>query len=163
MKAHLPAIVIGVGLGGFFDGIVPHQLLQWHHLASNVVPPDSVEGLELNYFLDGLFHQAIWLVTLAGVVLLYRELVGHPSAAHPRPSLAGGILIGFGAFNVADSIAFHWLLDLHNIRPGPDWLMYDLAYFGWGVAMVGAGSWRLARVSRSARRGPGPGASHRAS
>lgn len=24
-------ILFGLGLGGFFDGIVLHQILQWHH------------------------------------------------------------------------------------------------------------------------------------
>jgi uncharacterized membrane protein len=24
-------IFLGLGLGGFFDGIVLHQILQWHH------------------------------------------------------------------------------------------------------------------------------------
>jgi uncharacterized membrane protein len=27
-------IVLGFGLGGFFDGIILHQVLQWHHLLS---------------------------------------------------------------------------------------------------------------------------------
>ncbi|TIP73091.1 MAG: DUF2243 domain-containing protein, partial [Mesorhizobium sp.] len=27
-------ILLGLGLGGFFDGIVLHQLLQWHHMAT---------------------------------------------------------------------------------------------------------------------------------
>ncbi len=30
----LPGIVLGVGLGGFFDGILLHQLLQWINLSS---------------------------------------------------------------------------------------------------------------------------------
>ncbi|MFH9118580.1 DUF2243 domain-containing protein [Streptomyces globisporus] len=28
----LPGIILGVGLGGFVDGILLHQLLQWHHM-----------------------------------------------------------------------------------------------------------------------------------
>lgn len=27
-------VLLGVGLGGFFDGIVLHQILQWHHTCS---------------------------------------------------------------------------------------------------------------------------------
>jgi Predicted membrane protein (DUF2243) len=27
-----PGILLGVGLGGFVDGIVLHQILQWHHM-----------------------------------------------------------------------------------------------------------------------------------
>lgn len=28
--------MLGFGLGGFFDGILLHQLLQWHHLLSGL-------------------------------------------------------------------------------------------------------------------------------
>ncbi len=31
----LPGIVLGVGLGGFVDGILLHQLLQWHHMLTS--------------------------------------------------------------------------------------------------------------------------------
>ena len=27
-----PAFLMGIGLGGFIDGIVLHQILQWHHM-----------------------------------------------------------------------------------------------------------------------------------
>jgi uncharacterized membrane protein len=142
-RAYVPSVAIGLGIGGFFDGIVLHQVLQWHHLASNVIPPDTLDGLQANTFWDGVFHQAMWLVTVAGIGLLYLQLANPPR--EPRPSLLGGALVGFGAFNVADSVVFHWLLGLHNIRPGPDWLVYDVGYFGWGVGMVALGAWLLRR------------------
>ena len=42
-------IFFGLGLGGFFDGIVLHQLLQWHHLVTAAgYPPDSLENLKAN-------------------------------------------------------------------------------------------------------------------
>jgi uncharacterized membrane protein len=145
-RGHLPGVVIGLGLGGFFDGIVLHQLLQWHHLVSNRIPPDTLPGLEQNTFFDGVFHQAMWLVTIAGVVLLYRRLAYGSAAA--SSGLLGGVLIGFGVFNVIDSIVFHWLLGLHNIRPGVDWLVYDAAFFCWGLAMVVAGAWLIRRRGR---------------
>src|SRR5215203_241764 len=58
------AILLGVGLGGFFDGIVLHQILQWHHLVSTPAPPDTLANLELNTLFDGLFHGATWVVTV---------------------------------------------------------------------------------------------------
>lgn len=30
------AVLRGAALGGFFNGILLHQILQWHHLLSNV-------------------------------------------------------------------------------------------------------------------------------
>ena len=141
-RSLVPSVVIGFGVGGFFDGIVLHQVLQWHHLVSERVPSDTVAGLQANTFADGLFHQAMWVVTLVGVFLLYTRPT-HPTRPGPR-TLVGGILIGFGLFNVADEIVFHALLELHHIRPGPDYLLYDLAFTACGIGMLALG-WRLAR------------------
>ena len=38
-------ILFGLGLGGFFDGIILHQVLQWHHmLTSDGYPADSLHN-----------------------------------------------------------------------------------------------------------------------
>ena len=56
-----PGFLFGLGLGGFIDGIVFHQVLQWHHMLtgdSGGEPSDTVAGLEANTLADGLFHLA---------------------------------------------------------------------------------------------------------
>jgi uncharacterized membrane protein len=48
---HFPVsagVFFGLGLGDFFDGIVLHQLLQWHHMLSNWFPVNTIENLEVN-------------------------------------------------------------------------------------------------------------------
>ena len=51
-------LLFGIGLGGFFDGIVLHQVLQWHNMVTSAgYPPDSVANLEFNTLLDGLFSR----------------------------------------------------------------------------------------------------------
>ncbi|HEV2921254.1 MAG TPA: DUF2243 domain-containing protein [Actinomycetota bacterium] len=30
----LPSLLLGIGFGGFIDGIVLHQILPWHHMLS---------------------------------------------------------------------------------------------------------------------------------
>ncbi|MBA2622097.1 MAG: DUF2243 domain-containing protein [Chthoniobacterales bacterium] len=35
-----------IGLGGFFDGILFHQLLQIHNMLSAIRPPTSVPNIE---------------------------------------------------------------------------------------------------------------------
>ena len=66
-------ILFGLGLGGFFDGIVLHQVLQWHHMATNAgYPPDSVENLKLNTLLDGLFHASTYIFVVVGLIMLWR-------------------------------------------------------------------------------------------
>ena len=146
-RSLLPPIVIGFGVGGFFDGIVLHQVLQWHHVVSTKVPPSDLPALQLNTLADGIFHGSMWLITVLGIVLLTRELGAQRQPGAVRRVIAAG-LIGFGAFNVTDEIVFHALLDLHHIRHGPDYLLWDLAFAAWGVAMIAIG-WRLLRQERT--------------
>lgn len=50
-------------LGRFFDGIMLHQILQWHHPFSAYYPPTTLGNLELNILGDGFFHAATYLST----------------------------------------------------------------------------------------------------
>jgi Predicted membrane protein (DUF2243) len=54
------AFIMGLGLGGFIDGIVLHQILQWHHMLTDTGdhPSNTVAGLEANTLADGFFHLA---------------------------------------------------------------------------------------------------------
>ena len=65
-------VLLGIGFGGFVDGIVLHQILQWHHMLTSTGdhPATTVAGLETNTVWDGLFHVAAWLAAFAGVWLL---------------------------------------------------------------------------------------------
>ena len=132
------AVLLGIGLGGFFDGIVLHQILQWHHMTSTPLPPTSQENLEANTLADGLFHAATWIVTVTGVLVL---LNADREQANGRRRFAGGLLIGWGLFNVVEGVVDHHLLNLHHVRPGPDELLYDLAFLVWGAAMLAIGLW----------------------
>jgi len=64
-------ILLGLGLVGFVDGIL-HQILQWHHMLSSVRPAHTVSDLELNMVWDGLFDASTWVLTVVGLVLLWR-------------------------------------------------------------------------------------------
>jgi len=137
------AVVLGLGLGGLFDGIVLHQILQWHHMVSTPTPPTNLESLELNTIGDGLFHAATWIITVVGVFLLMASNgARHEPGATKR--FIGGMLIGWGLFNVVEGIIDHHLLNLHHVRPGPDQLLYDVAFLAWGAAMLVIG-WLLTR------------------
>lgn len=133
----MPAILLGIGLGGFFDGIVLHQVLQWHHLLSAHTPPDSIANLELNTLADGLFHAATWIITVIGVVALWSSMRHGAHLSGRR--LVGGMLAGWGGFNVVEGLVNHQLLGLHHVRPGPDQLLYDVGFLVWGAAMAAVG------------------------
>jgi uncharacterized membrane protein len=80
-------ILFGLGLGGFFDGIVLHQMLQWHHMLTSAgYPPDSVENLKVNTFWDGVFHAATYVFTGLGLVVLWRATPGPATSVGPASS-----------------------------------------------------------------------------
>jgi uncharacterized membrane protein len=140
-------VLLGVGLGGFVDGIVLHQILQWHHLVSEPYPPDTLENLRLNTLLDGLFHAFTWGMTAVGLVLLWRASKKAVSAWSSR-LLVGSLAIGWGLFNLVEGVIDHHLLGIHHVRPGPNQLSWDLAFLAFGVVLA-VGGWVFARSSRS--------------
>ena len=133
-------MLLGLGLGGFFDGIVLHQILQWHHMVSTPAPPDTLANLELNTLGDGMFHAATWIVTVAGVVVLMSSNGARHEEGAMR-TLIGGALVGWGLFNVVEGLIDHHVLSMHHVRPGPDEFIYDVAFLAWGLTMLAGGTW----------------------
>jgi uncharacterized membrane protein len=134
-------LLLGLGLGGFFDGIVFHQLLQWHHMLSSWYPITTIQNLELNTFWDGVFHSGTYLFVLAGLFIQWRfaRLSHFPWSIG---DLVATTLIGFGSFNVIEGIIDHQVLGLHHVRetaPRGEWLFWDFCFVAWGGAMVAVG------------------------
>jgi uncharacterized membrane protein len=78
-------ILFGLGLGGFFDGIVLHQILQWHHMLTSAGhPPDSVENLKFNTLWDGIFHASTYVFVVAGLAVLWRSAHRRICAGQPN-------------------------------------------------------------------------------
>ncbi|MFC4638168.1 DUF2243 domain-containing protein [Deinococcus hohokamensis] len=128
-------VLLGLGLGGFFDGIVLHQILQWHHLLSARELPVTLDALKLNTLFDGLFHALTYVLTVAGVLLVWQGR-GESGQPRPWPVFAGTLLLGWGLFNVVEGLINHQLLGLHHVRPGPHQLAYDLGFLAWGAVMI---------------------------
>lgn len=148
-------ILFGLGLGGFFDGIVLHQILQWHHMVTSAgYPADSLENLKINTLWDGLFHAGTYIFVALGLLILWRTA----HRAHLWWSgklLVGTMLMGFGIFNLVEGIVNHQLLGLHHVNetaPREQWLYWDIAFMIWGGAMLVAG-WLLFAAGK--RESPG--------
>lgn len=145
-------VVLGFALGGFFDGILLHQILQWHHLLS-LVP--GVKTLRAQVLWDGWFHALMYVVAASGLWGLWR--VRRAGEVGGR-SLVGALLIGFGLWHVVDSVLSHWILGIHRIKlDSPDPLAWDLMWFAvFGVVPALIGSWllRMPPTSRGAIRAP---------
>ena len=142
-------ILFGLGLGGFFDGIVLHQILQWHHMVSSWYPIDSIPNLELNTRWDGIFHSATYVFVVLGLFILWRAAHrGHLSWSNKL--LAGSLLVGWGLFNTVEGVIDHQILGVHHVNetmPRDQWIFWDVGFLLWGVAMLVAG-WLLVRAGR---------------
>ena len=140
-------LLLGAGLGAFADGIVMHQILQWHHLVSAQVTAATRSGLEDNTLADGIFHAVAWFVTLAGSLAALRSWRRGESAP-PWRVHAGALLAGWGVFNLLDSLN-HLVLGLHHVRDdlgGPA---------GWDVGFLALALAQLAAATALVRGRPG--------
>jgi uncharacterized membrane protein len=147
-----PGLLLGVGLGGFIDGIVLHQILQWHHMLTGTgdQPMTTVAGLEANTLADGFFHLATWVCVAAGSWLMWRAWrqgrIAPPIRVH-----VGLMLAGWGAFNLVEGLVDHHLLGVHHVRDdlgAP--LGWDLAFLAFGALLLAAGV-QMSRASSSGR------------
>ena len=93
---------------------------------------------------DGFFHVATWLFVLgASVVTIAQWRQGRLA-----PSWGfhlGGLLTGWGLFNLVEGLVDHQLLGVHHVRDdlgGP--LSWDLGFLALGALLVAAG-WLLQR------------------
>ncbi len=139
---------MGVGLGGFIDGILLHQLLQWHHMLSSTAehPVGTVAGLQANTLADGFFHVATWICVVVAMLLIVRGWQRR-ELAPPWRVQVGMLLAGWGAFNLVEGLVDHVILGIHHVRDdlgGP--LGWDLAFLAFGALLIAVGLW-LARSS----------------
>ena len=110
-------LLFSIGLGGFFDGIVLHQILQWHHMLSHVAdfPVTTVAGLEVNTLWDGLFHSLTYVAVALGIWLMWKS-ARLPHSPWSDKLLVGLLLMGWGAFNVVEGTIDHLLLGIHHVN-----------------------------------------------
>ena len=86
-----------------------HQILQWHNLLSNRLPPDNLVAAKVNMYWDGVFHAAVWVLTVLGLRLLW-SATGRADVPRSGRTLGGALLLGWGAFNVVEGLIDHQLL-----------------------------------------------------
>jgi uncharacterized membrane protein len=131
--------LLGFGMGGFLDGIVLHQILQWHQMISNILPPATLAAKSVNMFWDGIFHAFTWIMTAIGLVMVWR-LLFRKDIAPTHALLAGSLLFGWGIFNAMDSIANHYILGLHNVKENAaDPRLWNHGFFLLSLLQIAAG------------------------
>jgi uncharacterized membrane protein len=86
-------IILGIGLGGFIDGIVLHQILHWHNMGSAVMPPITMAAMRQNMRWDGYFHLTTLVITFVGILLLWRDGFRR-EAMPPLSAFIGQMILG---------------------------------------------------------------------
>jgi uncharacterized membrane protein len=139
----IPAgLFLGMGLGGFADGILFHQILQTHNMLSARIPVVDLVSAKINMTWDGFFHAGVWLMTLYGLYLLFRAGQRRDTLWSGK-ILSGAMLGGWGLFNLVEGVIDHQILGIHHVMEyAADPLPYDLAFLASGIILMLIG-WSL--------------------
>jgi len=131
-------ILLGTGLGGFVDGILLHQILQWHNMVSSLKPPTDLITMKYNMIWDGLFHAFTWLMVAAGLTRLWKA--GQRSdVPWSTGTFVGSLFVGWGLFNFVEGVIDHQLLGIHHVHPGVHQLAWDVGFLASGLLMIAGG------------------------
>lgn len=137
----LAGILLGIGMGGFLDGIVFHQIMQIHNMVSNRLFPDTLVNSEINMFWDGLFHAFTWTSTAIGLGLLWK-VAKQGEVPLVTKFFAGSMVLGWGLFNLVEGIIDHHILQVHHVvqrAVGSERLLWDLAFDISGIILIAVG------------------------
>lgn len=146
-------LVLGIGLGGFVDGIVLHQILQWHNMLSSSTPPVDLVSMKYNMVWDGLFHALTWLMCAIGIGLLFRA-GRRADVPWSGTLLVGSMVGGWGLFNFVEGLIDHQLLGIHHVHPGSAQLAWDMGFVLVGGLGFMALGYLIARPGRDAQAVP---------
>lgn len=124
------AFLFGIGIIGMLDGIVFHQILQWHSVN---IHTDRVHQI----ISDGVFHLFVTVIIfIAGIMLWKRNPQDKPN------TFWGSFLLGAGVFNLLEGIVNHHILEIHHVKPGPSEFLFDISYDIFALLLLGIG-WLL--------------------
>lgn len=143
----LAGTLLGIGMGGFVDGILFHQILQLHNMLSNWVPRDSLVHEQINMFWDGLFHAFTWTCVALGLLFLWRAVTRSTPQGPVLLSgkaLWGAMLLGAGLFNLIEGTIDHEILQVHHVFQNGNHLLWDMVFLASGPLLIAAG-WALIR------------------
>jgi uncharacterized membrane protein len=146
----IAGIVAGVGLGGFVDGILFHQIFQLHNMLTGRLPADTLVNAEINMFWDGIFHLFTWIMTVLGIVLLFRTRFV-PHLLWSGKAFLGACLLGWGLFNVIEGVINHHLLHLHHVVEQRGESIFDVLFLLSGVLLMLGGGYLIRSARNQAR------------
>ena len=140
-------VVLGIGLGGFIDGILLHQIWQVHAMLSARVPLTTMENMQTNMTADGVFHAVVWAATLIGIIMLFNA--GKRSEVFFSDRVFyGSMLAGWGIFNVVEGVIDHHILEVHHVVQRLGHSMWDWLFLGVSAVLILVG-WMIAKGGRN--------------
>ena len=134
--------LFGLGFVAFFDEVVFHQLLHWHHFY-------DLATTEIGLVTDGLFHAFSWFATV-GSLFLFADLKRRKALVFKN--WLGSAIFGIGFFQLYDGIIQHKIMRIHQIRYGVNLLPYDLTWNVLALLLVIVGLWLIRDKKRKVYR-----------
>lgn len=126
--------LLGIGLGGFIDGILFHQVMQLHSMLSARLPQDVLINVKISMFWDGLFHALTWLTTAVGISALW--YTGKKNDYWSGRTLWGSLFLGWGIFNDVEGIIDHHILGIHHVVESLGLSGYDYVFLAAGAVFI---------------------------
>lgn len=116
-------LLFGLGLIGFIDETIFHQLLHWHHFYDK-------STTQIGLISDGLFHAFSWFATI-GSLFMFAHLRRLNALRLKR--WIGGVFLGSGSFQLYDGTVQHKIMRLHQIRYTNNVIFYDVI---WNIGAI---------------------------
>jgi uncharacterized membrane protein len=138
--------LLGIGMGGFVDGILFHQIFQIHSMLSVKMPQDILVNVKTSMVWDGLFHALTWVTTAVGLVVLWNAGKAI-DCSWSGQTLWGSLFLGWGIFNVVEGIIDHHILGIHHVVERLGVSIYDYVFLASGVVFLIIG-WSLIRAGK---------------
>lgn len=126
-------------MGGFIDGILLHQIFQLHNMLSAKISTGTLVGAKVNMVWDGLFHMLVWCFTAIGIAMLWSAMKRSDVRLSGR-SCVGGMLAGWGLFNLVEGVVDHHILNLHHVYERLGQSIWDWVFLAFGAILVALGA-----------------------
>ena len=127
--------LMGIGMGGFLDGIFFHQIFQIHSMLSAKLPLDNIVNIKTNMVWDGLFHALTWVSTAISVGLLWNA-GKQRDVPWSGQIFWGSLILGWGIFNVVEGAIDHLILQVHHVVEVKGLSVYDYIFLFSGVLFI---------------------------
>ncbi|WP_207496822.1 DUF2243 domain-containing protein [Aridibaculum aurantiacum] len=145
--------LLGIGMGGFVDGIVFHQVLQTHSMLSAKLPQDELVNVKTSMVWDGLFHAFTWLATAIAIILLWNA--GKRSdVPWSGKTMFGASVMGWGIFNLVEGLIDHYALQIHHVVEIYGLSIYDHLYLASGIIFIIIGRMIIKKEVLTPKLGP---------